>query len=105
MNNEETKKPYRVLLGNRVYIKLDLPVYTLEMAEETKKKLISEAAQKLSKGVVYDVGNAVVVAKDSPKEGDTVMVSMQGVTRGELVNLTPELSVLMVSPLDIIQIW
>jgi len=106
MNNEDTKKPYKVLLGNRVYIKLDLPKYTLEVAEETKKKMVLEAAQKLNKGIIYDVGLSVIrEGKGGLNPGDKIMISMQGVTRGEIVNITPDLTVVMVNPLDIIHIW
>jgi len=103
--SKEVKKPYRVLLGNRIYLKLEMPTYTLEVAEEVKKRMVVEAAQKLNKGVVYDVGTTVVVSPDSPKVGDKVMVSMQGVTRGEILNISPDLTVVMISPLDIIHIW
>jgi len=95
------KKPYKKLLGNRVYLKLDIPSYTIEMADSAKQALVVEAAQKLNKAEVYDVGD--VVTHIQP--GEIVMVSKQGVTRGEFVTLSKDLSVIMVSPIDIIHIW
>lgn len=99
-----TEKPYKKLLGNRVFLKLDLPSYSLEMAESAKQTLITEAAQKLNKAEVYDIGDTVA-ALGIINLGDTVCVSKQGITRGEFLNLSKDLTVVMVSPLDIIHIW
>jgi flavin-binding protein dodecin len=99
-------KPYKQLLGNRVYLKLEIITSSLEMAESAKKAMVLEAAKKLNKAVVYDIGHSVVQDADIKYAvGDRVMVSMQGVTRGEILNLDKDTTVVMVSPLDIIHIW
>jgi len=94
---------YTKLLGNRVYVDIDIPKYTIEMAEEVKKQLVGEAVKSLTKAVVYDVGSGVVEGGVEP--GDIVLVSKEGVLRGDLINLTDKKTVLLISPFDIIHIW
>lgn len=102
--SEEQVKPYKTLLGNRIYLKMELPTYSIQMADSAKKELIAEAAKKLEKAVVYDIGTGV--HSDNPIEiGDEVMVGKEGIMRGDLVNLTKDLTVMMVNPLEIVQIW
>ena len=99
-----TKKPYKTLLGNRIYLKIDLPKYTVELDEKLKKQLIAEAAQKLNKAVVYDIG--LGVHPENPIEiGDTVMVGKEGIIRADIVHLSKTLSVIMVNPMEIVHIW
>jgi len=97
-------KEYKTLLGNRVYIEIDMPNYSVEMPEEVKKKLTQDVAQKLNRAKVYDVGTSLETS--SPvKVGDEVLVSKDGVIRGDFINLSPTKVVLMISPFDIIHIW
>lgn len=104
MSNDKLTKPYKTLLGNRIYVVIDLPTYSIQMADSAKKALIAEAAKKLSRAVVYDIGTGV--HPDNPiKVGDEVMVGKEGIIRGDLVNLSDDLSVMMVNPIEIVQIW
>ncbi len=94
-------KPYEKLLGNRVYLKMNMPTFNLEIPESTKNKIIQEAAQKMEKAEVYDIGTTVT----NVGVGDVVMVGKEGIIRGELVNLEKGLVVMMINPLEIVQIW
>jgi len=101
--SKEQEKPYKTLLGNRIYIKMELPTYSIQMADSAKKELVAEAAKKLERGVVYDIGTGVLT--DDIKIGDEVMVGKEGIIRGDLVNLTKDLSVMMINPFEIVHIW
>lgn len=96
-------KEYKKLLGNRVYIEVNMPTYTIVMDEAIKKKLIEEVAQELNRAKIYDIGTGVT--KDTIKIGDEVLVGREGIIRGEFINLSEKRTVLMISPFDIIHIW
>lgn len=97
-------KEYKTLLGNRIYIEVEMPNYSVQMTEEVKKKLTADIVQKLNRAKVYDVGTSLETS--SPvKPGDEVLVSRDGIIRGDFVNLSDTKVVLMVSPFDIIHIW
>lgn len=97
-------KEYKTLLGNRVYIEIDLPKYTLEMEESVKKRLVAEAAKKMNRAKVYDVGNGVPEGFEL-KKGEEVLVGKEGIIRGDFINLSEDRTVLVISPFDIIHIW
>ncbi len=96
-------KEYKKLLGNRVYIEVDMPNYTIVMDEAIKKKLIAEVVKELNRAKIYDIGTGVT--KDTIEIGDEVLVGRDGVVKGEFINLSEKKTVLMVSPFDIIHIW
>ncbi len=96
-------KEYKKLLGNRIYLEIDMPKYTVVMDEAIKKKLIADVAKDLNRAKVYDIGTGVV--KDTIEVGDEVLVGRDGVIRGDFINLSKKRTVLMVSPFDIIHIW
>jgi len=98
---KKVEKPYKKLLGNRVYVTMNMPHYTIEMDENVKKKLIAEAAQKMERATVYDIGTIVTTVAI----GDEVMVGKEGILRGDLINLSPNLTVMMINPLEIVHIW
>jgi len=94
-------KEYKKLLGNRVYLEIDLPNYSIEMSESAKKDLVREAASKLNRTKVLDIGTTVT----NVAIGDEVLVSKEGILRGDIINLSPTKTVALVNPLEIIHIW
>lgn len=95
---------YKTLLGNRIYLIMDMPKYSIEVDETTKQKLAQEAAQKMNRAEVYDRG--LGVHEDNPvKIGDKVLVGTGGISRGELITLSKDLVVMAVNPMEIMHIW
>jgi hypothetical protein len=97
-------KIYKELLGNRIYVDIDLPKYTIEISKTEKDKIIAEAAQKLNKAKVFDIGSGVHELNPI-KIGDIVLVGKEGITRGDIVNLSEDKTVVCINPMDIIMIW
>ena len=96
------KKPYKKLLGNRIYV--DIPKKEeskLIVDENTKEALQREMLKRMSKLTVYDVGESVSIVK----AGDTILIDPAKLKDAMLVPLSNDLDVLLVSPFDIIHVW
>ena len=96
------KKPYKQLLGNRIYV--DVPERKkskLEVDANTKEALQREMLKKMSKLKVYDVGDLVTAFK----AGDEVLVDPSKLKDAHLIPLTDEQEVLLLSPFDVIHVW
>lgn len=98
-----SKKPYKQLLGNRIYLELPKKEDSkLIVDENTKEALQKELMKKMSKLKVYDVGNNV----DLVKAGDIVLVDPSKITNAVVIpNLGLDVDIILVSPFDVIHVW
>ena len=67
----------------------------------TKEELQREMLKKMSKLVVYDVGESVSIVKS----GDAILVDPAKLKEAMLIPLSEDLDVLLVSPFDVIHVW
>ena len=98
-----SKKPYKSLLGNRIYLELPKKDESKIIVDEnTKEALQKELMKKMSKLKVYDVGNTV----DLVKEGDIVLVDPSKITNAVVIpNLGLDVDIILISPFDVIHVW
>ena len=97
-----SKKPYKQLLGNRVYVEVsEQKKSKLEVDANTKEALQREMLKKMSRLKVYDVGDLVTHFKG----GDEVLVDPSKLKDAHLIPLTDNKQVLLVSPFDVIHVW
>lgn len=91
------------LLGNRIYLEVPKQVEEnkLIVDENTKEALQREMLKTFSKLTVHSVGDIVT----NVKAGDIVLVDPAKVSQGQLINLTDDEQVILVSPFDVIMIW
>ena len=95
-------KPFKKLLGNRVYISMPtIAESAIILSEEVKKSIISSEQDKFQKLKVYAKGDLVTTVE----EGDEVLVHPGVLANALVVPLTKEISVILVNSLDIIQVW
>ena len=95
-------KPFKKLLGNRVYLNIpEIPESNIILSEEMKKDLIITQQEKYRKLVVYDVGDSTGYLNI----GDVVFVDPVTIQNAPVIPLTSTLSVLLISPASIIHIW
>jgi hypothetical protein len=95
-------KPYKTLLGNRIYV--DIPKKEeskLIVDENTKEALQREMLKKMSKLTVYDVGDLVT----NVKPGDSILVDPSKLKEAMVIPLSDEKDVLLVSPFDVMHVW
>jgi len=99
----EIKKPYKELIGNRIYVSVPKKDEKSKIIVDsaTKEDLQREMLKKMSKLTVFDVGNSVNFCKP----GDIVLVDPSKLKEAMLIPLTPDKDVLLLSPFDIIHIW
>jgi|TARA_R100000479_G_scaffold51640_1_gene24569 hypothetical protein len=97
-----SKKPYKQLLGNRVYVHVpERKTSKLEVDANTKEALQREMLKKMSKLKVYDVGDLVTAFK----AGDEVLVDPSKLKDAHLIPLSDDQEVLLLSPFDVIHVW
>ncbi len=98
-----SKKPYKKLLGNRIYLELPKKDESKIIVDEnTKEALQKEVMKKMSKLKVYDIGNTV----DLVKAGDIVLVDPSKITSAVVIpNLGLDVDIILISPFDIIHVW
>jgi hypothetical protein len=91
------------LLGNRIYLEVPKQVdeNKLIVDENTKEALQREMLKTFSKLTVHSVGDIVT----SVKAGDVVLVDPGKVSQGQLIDLSEDEQVILVSPFDVIMIW
>lgn len=96
------EKPYRVLLGNRIYLELPKQEESKVIVDEnTKEALMKEFSKKLQKVVVYDKGETV----NNVEIGDVVMADHKALSSAPVIDLGNGTTVILVSPFDIVHIW
>jgi hypothetical protein len=90
------------LRGNRVFLNIPKKEESkLIVDENTKEALNKEMLKKMSKLMVYDVGELV----SDLKSGDLVLVDPQALQKASIISISDTKDVLLVSPYDIIMIW
>lgn len=95
-------KPFKKLLGNRVYLFMPkIPESLLVLSDEVKKTLISTEQDKYRKLTVYAVGDTVTILN----EGDVVLVDPSALATAPVIKLTDKLDVLLVSIFQITHVW
>ena len=98
------KKPYKQLLGNRVYVQLPIIPETAVMLDEATRQAIEEEnMKKMDKLTVYDVGESVTIVKP----GDVVLIDATKMKAqgGGFIQDFGDIRVLLISPFDIVHIW
>lgn len=96
------KKPYKKLLGNRIYV--DMPKKEeskLIVDENTKEALQREMLKRMSKLTVFDVGDLVT----NVKVGDVILVDPGKLKDAMVIPLSDDKDVLLVSPFDVMHVW
>jgi len=95
-------KPFKKLLGNRVYLNMPtIAESNIILSEEVKKSIIASEQDKFQKLKVYAKGDLVTIVE----EGDEVLVHPGILANALVVPLNKEISVILVNSLDIIQVW
>jgi hypothetical protein len=98
------KKPYKKLLGNRVYVELPtVPKTNVMIDEATRQALEEENMKKMDKLTVYDVGDSVSIVKP----GDVVLIDATKMKAqgGGFIQDFNNIRVLLISPFDIVHVW
>jgi len=97
-----TKKPYKKLLGNRIYVEIPRKEESkLFVDENTKEALQREMLKRMSKLTVFDVGESVT----NIKIGDIILVDPGKLKDAMVIPLSDDKDVLLVSPFDVIHVW
>ena len=96
-------KPYKKLLGNRIYVNVPKKEEKSKIIVDTatKEELQREMLKKMSKLTVYDVGDSVSIVK----AGDVILADPAKLKDAMLIPLNEDVDVLLVSPFDIIHVW
>lgn len=90
------------LFGNRIYLEIPKQEESkLVVDENTKEALQKELLKKMSKLKVYSVGDLIT----NINIGDVVLVHPDALKQALIIPLSEEVSVLLVSPFDIIHRW
>lgn len=96
------KKPYKKLLGNRIYVEIPKKEESkLIVDENTKEALQREMLKRMSKLTVYDVGDLVT----NIKSGDVILVDPGKLKDALVIPLSEDKDVLLVSPFDVMHVW
>ncbi len=96
-------KPYKKLLGNRIYVNVPKKEEKSKIIVDTatKEELQREMLKKMSKLTVYDVGDSVSIVKP----GDVILIDPAKLKEAMLIPLNEEVDVLLVSPFEVIHVW
>jgi co-chaperonin GroES (HSP10) len=96
-------KPYKKLLGNRIYVNVPKKEEKTKLIVDTatKEELQREMLKKMSKLTVYDVGDSVSIVK----AGDIVLIDPAKLKDAMLIPLNEDTDVLLVSPFEVIHVW
>jgi co-chaperonin GroES (HSP10) len=98
-----SKKPYKKLLGNRIYVRVPKKEEESKIIVDsaTKEELQREMLKKMSKLTVYDIGDTIT----NVKPGDVILIDPSKLKGAMLIPLSDELDVLLISPFDVMHIW
>lgn len=95
------EKGFKKLRGNRVYLSLPTEEKGRVIVDHNTKEDLQRAfAAKMLRATVYAVGEVTDIA-----EGDVVLVDPQALGKASIIPLNDGMSVVLVSPFDIIHIW
>lgn len=96
------KKPYKKLLGNRIYVEIPKKEESkLIVDENTKEALQREMLKRMSKLTVFDIGDLVT----NIKVGDVILVDPGKLKDAMVIPLLEDKDVLLVSPFDVMHVW
>jgi hypothetical protein len=96
------KKPYKKLLGNRIYVEIPKKEESkLIVDENTKEALQREMLKRMSKLTVFDVGDLVT----NINIGDVILVDPAKLKDAMVIPLSDDEDVLLVSPFDVMHVW
>ncbi len=97
------KKPYKKLIGNRIYVNVPKKEEKSKIIVDTatKEELQREMLKKMSKLTVYDVGDSVSIVK----VGDVILIDPAKLKEAMLIPLNADIDVLLISPFDVMHIW
>jgi len=96
------KKPYKKLLGNRIYVEIPKKEESkLIVDENTKEALQREMLKRMSKLTVFDVGDLVT----NIKVGEVILVDPGKLKDAMVIPLSEDKDVLLVSPFDVMHVW
>ncbi len=97
------KKPYKKLIGNRIYVNVPKKEEKSKIIVDTatKEELQREMLKKMSKLTVYDVGDSVSIVK----VGDVILIDPAKLKEAMLIPLNEDIDVLLISPFDVMHIW
>jgi len=96
------KKPYKKLLGNRIYVEIPKKEESkLIVDENTKEALQREMLKRMSKLTVFDIGDLVT----NIKVGDVILVDPGKLKDAMVIPLSEDKDVLLVSPFDVMHVW
>ena len=95
-------KPYKKLLGNRIYVNIPKKDDSKIIVDEnTKEALQREMLKKMSKLEVFDVGDLI----SNISIGDFLLIDPSKLKDAMVIPLSDDKDVLLVSPFDVIHIW
>tara|TARA_R110000868_G_scaffold116999_1_gene310936 strand:- start:1160 stop:1447 length:288 start_codon:yes stop_codon:yes gene_type:complete len=93
---------FKKLLGNRIYVEIPKKEESKLMVDDnTKEALQREMLKKMSKLIVYSVGDLV----NNVSKGDVILVDPGSLSKAHVIPLSDDKDVLLISPFDVIHIW
>lgn len=96
------KKPFKKLFGYRVYLLApEIGSSKVVLSGEAKKEVVKAKMKDFMRLKVYAVGSLV----DSVKEGDEVLIGDRALSNSPIIDLTDDLSVILIDVHEIIHIW
>ena len=97
-----TEKPFKKLRGYRVYlIAPEVATGKIQLTNEAKKSIAKSRIQDFMRLRVYAVGENVT----DIQEGDEVLVGDVALNNAPIIDLTENVSVIVINANDIIHIW
>jgi hypothetical protein len=98
--SKKIEKPYKKLLGNRIYLLFEQEESPVIVDENTKIALQEAFAKKMLRAKVYDVGTTVL----DIKKNEEVLVDPKALQNASVIPLG-DINVLLVSPFDVVHVW
>lgn len=96
------KKPFKKLFGYRVYLLVPkVESKNVILSAGSKRDIEKANIKDFMKLKVYAVGESVTTVN----EGDLVLVEDHALNNAPLLDLTPELTVMVIDVHSIIQVW
>lgn len=96
------KKPFKTLLGNRLYvIAPEVTSDKIHLSNSAKKEMAKLKMKDLMRLKVYAVGDSV----KGIVEGDEILVSDIALSTAPIIDLEKDLSVILISYFDVVHIW
>ena len=95
-------KPFKKLRGYRVYLVAPpVPTGKIELSSQTKKSVQKDLVTEFIRLKVYAVGDSVT----DIKEGDEVLVQDFALNNAPYIELTKDLTVILINVNDIVHVW